>query len=498
MASQLTDKIPAYLSRYKVVTNGATDPGQVRTNNEDSYITFAAKQARTTYSSTGPLTVAVLADGVGGATAGERASSMAVDTVRKSLESASASSIKNQVDTAILEANNAVYSAAKVNPELSGMASTIVVALIEDCSLYVAHVGDSRAYLIRDQVAYQLTVDHSWIQSALDAGQLSTSEVEDHPKRHVVTRSLGPQPSVEADHTIRMPTQVTDSQGGSGPTTLVDRLLLRPGDIVLLCSDGLTDALSIAQIQQVINTTPFADAADALIRRANEEGGPDNVTVTMLQVTTNSRPLVAAGAGFLSILLLGIVLFSLWPRPQLPPLAVQQPAASPTPAALPTFTAHTVLAANQITNTPSPATGAAAITSDPTQPSSTPPASQEASVAVTATDTQTATTVTEAISAPVTNSGVAGVASESAFDIATNTVTASGGVAVTASVTISSPDTAALPPTPAVTVTATALISISLPVPAASTAVTQGTSMQPEQGRIVQRAARERRAGLPK
>ena len=314
MTPKLKDKWPVRWSPYQVITASATDPGKVRTNNEDAYTVFTSDLAGKAHGSTGATTVAVLADGVGGATAGEHASSIAVTKVHELLATPRAAPLTERISTAIREANQTIYGAAKTDPELAGMASTIVVAAVDDSSLYVAHVGDSRAYLIRNDVAEQLTVDHSWIQSAIEAGQISPSEIEDHPKRHVVTRSLGTQPSVEVDSTLRMPSRSPGTPAETEPATLVDRLLLRPGDVVLLCSDGLTDALSVAQIQQVLRSTPFAEAAQTLVDRANEAGGPDNVTVVLVKVVSNYRLPVIAGAGLLAVLFLSSLLFALWPR----------------------------------------------------------------------------------------------------------------------------------------------------------------------------------------
>ncbi len=308
MTLKLGNMLPSSWRRYRILSSGATDPGKVRSNNEDAFVLFTSELSRKENGSSGQASIAVLADGVGGAIAGERASQLAVETIHTAFKAGAAGqdtgSVAAQLDNAIQAANQAIVTTAQADPELTGMASTIVIAIIEDSSLYIAHVGDSRSYLVRDGTAQQLTTDHSWIQSALDAGLLTLDEVENHPKRHVVTRSLGLQPIVEVDHTIRMPVQERGAQTDRGPATLVDRLLVHPGDIIVLCSDGLTDALSVEQIEQVVNATPFGETAQTLVNRANEAGGPDNVTVALMKVARNYWPAAIAGGGLISVLLL--------------------------------------------------------------------------------------------------------------------------------------------------------------------------------------------------
>lgn len=438
MPPTLKEKWPVRWSPYQVITASATDPGKVRTNNEDAYTVFISAFSDKTHGSTGATTVAVLADGVGGATAGEHASSIAVAKVHEQLAAPRTAPLTEQISAAIREANQEIYAAAKIDPELAGMASTIVVAVVDDCSLYVAHVGDSRAYLIRDEAAEQLTVDHSWVQSAIEAGQISPSEIEDHPKRHVVTRSLGTQPTVEVDSTLRMPSRSPGTPAGTEPATLVDRLLLRLGDVVLLCSDGLTDALSVAQIQQVLRSTPFAQAAQTLVDRANEAGGPDNVTVVLVKVVSNYRLPMIAGAGLLAVVFVSSLLFALWPRPNtdvagLTRTTAQAVAAATQPAPLPpavaTTSPITLAPVTPLTNS-SPGTATASPSAIETPPAPTAgvlaAASATADSGLINSDSVPASTTASALS--TASNTVGGVALMTSTLAATDTLTSPGAI----------------------------------------------------------------------
>jgi PPM family protein phosphatase len=239
------------------------------------------------------LHVGVVADGVGGQIAGELASRLAVDAVEDYFrrQVSTISNISAHLERAILAANRAVYEQGREKPELQGMGTTMVVAAVLSGQLYLASVGDSRAYLLRDGRLQQLTVDHTWAQEAIEAGLLTREQAKVHPNRNVIKRFLGGLPEVEVDHRL-----ITE-EGQTGAETRNNQgLRLRPGDTLLLASDGLTDMIDDAAVweslQKYFDDLPAA--VTELIDKANSAGGKDNITVVLLQMPGGIRmPAVA-------------------------------------------------------------------------------------------------------------------------------------------------------------------------------------------------------------
>ncbi len=233
----------------------ATDPGRRRRNNEDAYVCE-------------PPLFAV-ADGVGGAQAGEVASRLAA-AVLKDDARADDGDGRRRVDALIQEANRRVYERQSQDAAVSGMGTTMTVAFVEDGCVWIGHVGDSRAYLIRDGALEQLTEDHSLVAELVRSGKLSPEEAESHPQRSIVTRALGSDPDVDVD---TFPVEA------------------RPGDLFLLCSDGLTtmvdDATILAEIDR--HRDDLRAAAKALVRAANRGGGDDNITVVFFELESADR-----------------------------------------------------------------------------------------------------------------------------------------------------------------------------------------------------------------
>jgi PPM family protein phosphatase len=230
----------------------ATDPGRRRRLNEDAYVCE-------------PPLFAV-ADGIGGAQAGEVASELAAATLRDDAGSDGGDG-RQRVDALIQEANRRVYERQSQDAAVSGMGTTITVALVEDGSVWIGHVGDSRAYLIRDGRLEQLTEDHSLVAELVRSGKLSPEEAESHPQRSVVTRALGTDPDVDVD------------------TFSVEA---KPGDLFLLCSDGLTTMVDDSTILEEIDRhrDDLRAAAKGLVRAANRGGGEDNITVVFFELGT--------------------------------------------------------------------------------------------------------------------------------------------------------------------------------------------------------------------
>lgn len=250
-----------------------THRGRVRENNEDA-LAFDE-----------PLRSAVLADGMGGYNAGEIASSMTIshllDALRRQLSSSAdsvpdARRVRIALEQSVFEANDSVYEAAIANPSWSGMGTTLVAAVFcEPLQLVVAHIGDSRCYRLRAGVFTRLTHDHSMLQEQLDAGLLSRDQPAPAGLRNFLTRALGVEPMVEPE---------------------IYQYAVEPGDLYLLCSDGLNDMLDDARIAAIVSEpATLAQKADALIDAANSGGGRDNVSVLLVQ-TTDAAAAQPAGA----------------------------------------------------------------------------------------------------------------------------------------------------------------------------------------------------------
>ncbi len=228
---------------------GITDTGRKRRRNEDAYVCEP------------PLFA--IADGMGGAQAGEVASRLAAAALKES--GAKTLGGERRISDLIQEANRRVYDRSSTDPNTSGMGTTITVALVENGNVAFGHVGDSRAYLIRDGRMEQVTEDHSLVNELMKSGKLSREEAESHPQRSVITRALGTDPDVDVDtFTIEAKT----------------------GDVFLLCSDGLTDMVGEREILGLVERNrPDIDAAlRSLVKAANRSGGEDNITVVAFEI----------------------------------------------------------------------------------------------------------------------------------------------------------------------------------------------------------------------
>ncbi|MBL6633770.1 MAG: Stp1/IreP family PP2C-type Ser/Thr phosphatase [Thermoleophilia bacterium] len=235
----------------------ASDVGRQRSDNQDRDLLA-------------PPIIAV-ADGMGGHLGGGTAAAMAVDALRGVGHATDPTALLG----ALKDANRAIARAASDDPGLAGMGTTATAALLEGGILYLVHVGDSRAYLIRGGRIIQVTDDHSVVAEMVRRGALSADAAETHPARHVITRALG----VDADLQI-------DAL----------RVDLEPGDVVLLCTDGLSGPVGDEQIREAVEeAATLEDAAAALVDRANAAGGPDNVTVVLARVDAVTREAAATG-----------------------------------------------------------------------------------------------------------------------------------------------------------------------------------------------------------
>jgi protein phosphatase len=232
-------------------STGLSHPGRKRRRNEDAWVCQ-------------PPLFAV-ADGMGGARGGEIASRVAATALGERVEGSG----EERVVALIQEANRQVYARAHEDEDASGMGTTITVALVEDGTVAIGHVGDSRAYLIRDEKVEQLTDDHSLVAELVRSGRLSPEEADIHPQRSVITRALGTDPDVDVDSFS---------------------VEAKAGDVFLICSDGLTSMVDDQEILGIVEESrgDLDGVAKELIGAANRSGGEDNITVVSFEMTDTS------------------------------------------------------------------------------------------------------------------------------------------------------------------------------------------------------------------
>lgn len=239
-----------------------TDIGKLRPVNEDDYYV-------SDYVSESDAIYAIVADGMGGHSAGEVASSMAIhvacDFVEANFDAhAGADGVAELLKNAIIYANNAVFSSASTRDVFHGMGTTFTMGFVLGKKLITAHVGDSRMYRIRDGKIKKLTRDHSLVSELLEKGSITETEAKKHPQKNVITKAVGSSAEINPD------IFVTDTDDG---------------DIILLCTDGLTNELSDKKILQTVNEcASLMEAAQKLVFSAIDNGGKDNITVVLLKI----------------------------------------------------------------------------------------------------------------------------------------------------------------------------------------------------------------------
>jgi PPM family protein phosphatase len=254
------DKLDAPI--LKVRYCALTDRGRVRDNNEDAFVIDEA------------MGLAVLADGMGGYNAGEVASAMAVSLTQQSMQAwkeqhpgaATADDLGAALQNSVSHANAAIWQASRDSVDYAGMGTTLVLALLQDDMIFMGHVGDSRGYRLRAGQLAALTRDHSVLQEQLDAGLITPQQAITSPHRNLVTRAMGVEPEVHLE---------------------VQQEWVQPGDLYLLCSDGLTDMVDNMAIERSL-TQPqeLVLKAHALVKAANAGGGRDNISVVLIEIQT--------------------------------------------------------------------------------------------------------------------------------------------------------------------------------------------------------------------
>jgi protein phosphatase len=241
--------------------HAAVDPGRARSNNEDSVATEPG------------VALAVLADGMGGYNAGEVASHMATSFIgtelgrwlREASDQASDADVRRAMEICVDNANRAIFNAANSNVQYAGMGTTLVVAVFRDTRLLLGHVGDSRCYRLRGGRLQQITRDHSLLQEQIDAGLITPEQAAFSANKNLVTRAVG------VEDTVLLETHQHE---------------VAPGDLYLLCSDGLSDMVDDAAIAQLLQPhVPLGACGQSLIDAANDAGGKDNISVILARVS---------------------------------------------------------------------------------------------------------------------------------------------------------------------------------------------------------------------
>lgn len=324
--------------RAHLSVTAVSHPGMTRKNNEDRYAVSA-------YTTPGehalPSVLAVVADGIGGHRAGEVAAELAVETISADVSRSDATQPLQTLREAIVHAGQAISEMAATDPELEGMGSTCACAWVIGSHLYTAAVGDTRIYLIRENRIHQLTTDHTWVQEAIEHGVLAPEEARKHPNAHVIRRFLGSQQEVVPDTRLRLRAGEGDAQAEANQGTQ-----LHPGDILVMCSDGLTDLVNDNEILSTLRTRNNRGALEDLVKQSNRRGGHDNVTIITLAVPAIESPTIPvkvhqsqeskrrlvpllAAASALGLIIIALLVGAIWtflrPRAEVTPAAATQP-----------------------------------------------------------------------------------------------------------------------------------------------------------------------------
>lgn len=234
-----------------------TDKGLIRDSNQDAYAVGEFSDE---------VVWSVVCDGMGGAAGGNIASALAVKVISDKInasyrENMRDASIKNMLDSALTAANIEVFDFAEAKPDLRGMGTTVVCAIVRDNQAYIAHVGDSRAYVVNKNTINQITTDHSMVQDLLSRGKITQEEAVNHPNKNIITRAVGVDKSIDIDF---------------------EQVDLNDDDVLLLCTDGLSNYVTSDEMLDIMSDGKHYAFADRLVSRANQNGGGDNITVVVI------------------------------------------------------------------------------------------------------------------------------------------------------------------------------------------------------------------------
>ena len=340
------------IQRAHLNVEAQTHAGMSGKNNEDRYAvaSFVLDQHDKT-----PVLFAVLADGIGGHRAGEVAAELAVNHIMQVVAKSDGRHTRNIIERAVKEASDAIASHSSSNDNFRGMGSTCATAWIVGDKLYTAYVGDSRIYLIRGGRIQQLTTDHTWVQEAVDKGIITPEAAREHPNVHVIRRYLGSPVPPDPDFRMKLFNDEGDEHAEHN-----QGVQLMPDDVLLMCSDGLTDLVWNDEILEVIRSKPgLKDATKALIELANSRGGHDNITTILVSLPSDFKLKVKKGvdwlpwiiggvAGVIIVMIVASILtinllrrnasVTLTPTVSPPPLLSQTPLPKTTATLLPTLT----------------------------------------------------------------------------------------------------------------------------------------------------------------
>ena len=262
--------------RSHLFVAATTHPGMTGKSNEDRY-SVSAFRLDDEFST--PSVFAIVADGIGGHKAGEIAAEIAVNTISYFISESDGSEPVETLEYAIIQAGDAIQKQSLKDITQQGMGSTCACAWIIDDRLYIGSVGDSRIYLLRNGVIRQITIDHTWVQEALDHGIIKPEQARNHPRSHIIRRYLGSKSTVVPDLRLKLSPEENEAQ------TLANQgLQLFPGDQLLLCSDGLSDLVEDTEIVETIKSSEMSTALSSLVDLANKRGGHDNITLVALKV----------------------------------------------------------------------------------------------------------------------------------------------------------------------------------------------------------------------
>ena len=255
-----------------------SDTGLVRNHNED----FIGITAFAPASELVPESLlCVLCDGVGGHLGGETASRLAVEGISAYIEATDGSSPVIQLTNAIHSASNTIWQTGQSQTDLHGMATTTACAWIIGKRLFIATAGDSRIYLVRRGKVHQISTDHTWVQDALETGEISRSELKDHPNAHVIKRYLGSEKAPEVDVRLKL---------NDNPDKNMQGMLLDSGDLLFMCSDGVSDLIQESELVSTLKADDLELSLETLKQLAYQRGASDNLSMVVVKIPSSATP----------------------------------------------------------------------------------------------------------------------------------------------------------------------------------------------------------------
>ena len=262
--------------RSHLFASAITHPGMTGKGNEDRYSITAYRLEDENHT---PVVFAIIADGVGGHRAGEIAAEIAVNTISHAIATSNGSEPLETLEYAIIQAGEAIFTQSSKDENQRGMGSTCVCVWVIGNQLYTASVGDSRIYLLQGDTIRQITIDHTWVQEALEHGIIQPEQARNHPRSHIIRRYLGSKNAVVPDLRLKLSSEETDEQARAN-----QGLQLSAGDQLLLCSDGLSDLVEDQEILDAFQNQELPEGLSTLVELANQRGGHDNITILALKV----------------------------------------------------------------------------------------------------------------------------------------------------------------------------------------------------------------------